>query len=190
MSTQLELEALHRQESSEHNAKILETKDTRGLADLVNGKAIKSQIAEAVSELTVAKADLVNGKVSAGQLPAPLFSEVIDLTISNASQINLLEYNNKQVNLTLTGDDETPLDLLLPINIQIFIVNGIKVDGTSIEINTVDNRGFISSSSTGNGWVGPNNNVLGFADNLNGQYENYLIWKVGFNTFISAGYEL
>jgi hypothetical protein len=69
MPTQLELEAMHRQESSDHNAKILETKDTRGLADLVNGKAIKSQIAEAVTELTVTKADLVDGKVPSSQLP-------------------------------------------------------------------------------------------------------------------------
>ena len=47
MSTQLELEALHRQESSEHNAQILETKVTRG------------------------KADIFNGKIPAGQLPIP-----------------------------------------------------------------------------------------------------------------------
>jgi hypothetical protein len=70
MPTQLELEALHRQESSQHNAQIATLKDTRGLADLVNGKAIKSQIAEAVTELTVTKADLVGGKVPAGQLPS------------------------------------------------------------------------------------------------------------------------
>jgi len=87
MPTQLELEALHRQESSEHNAKILETKDTRGVADLVNGKAIKGQIEEAVSELT----EFVPGKVVSiefetnrnGELSGKTYEEIKSFFVEN-----------------------------------------------------------------------------------------------------------
>ena len=62
MPTQLELEALHRQESSEHNAQILETKVTRG------------------------KADIFDGKIPAGQLPTPTPPEKQNLTISCSTE--------------------------------------------------------------------------------------------------------
>ena len=53
MPTQLELEALHRQESSEHNAKILETKVTRGKADIFNGKVPAGQLPQQTTKKNV-----------------------------------------------------------------------------------------------------------------------------------------
>jgi hypothetical protein len=82
MPTQLELEALHRQESSEHNAQILETKVTRG------------------------KADIFDGKIPAGQLPTPL--AWTELTIADDEVVFPTITNDSEIKITLENTDGQP----------------------------------------------------------------------------------
>jgi hypothetical protein len=125
---QIKGETVFRQQIAQENAEISSVKDTRGLADLVNGKAIKNQIEEVVEELTLTKSDLVDGKVPASQLPTPMFSEIVSVAVPTSGVLDLTSYNNKVVKIIDTGVITSELlNLTLPFNIQVWF------DGTTGE---------------------------------------------------------
>jgi hypothetical protein len=121
MPTQLELEAQHRQEASEHNAQIATTKVTRG------------------------KADIFDGIVPAGQLPTSILPfEVVNVgsvdwfPTTTTKVIAEDSYNNKLVIAYLELEEDEIYDLTIEPqqNAEMFIymeVNG----GTSTQFRNL-----------------------------------------------------
>jgi hypothetical protein len=140
MPTQLELEAMHRQESSQHNAQIATTKVTRG------------------------KADIFDGKVPAGQLPTstpptPMFSEIVNLTTTESgSPYDFSQYENKTLNITITGAHEDQIEIVFPKICRIIIQPNVGWDGGWIQgVAPETYWTFFGSTSTYN--VGFNTNI-------------------------------
>jgi hypothetical protein len=117
MPTQLELEAQHRQEASEHNAQIATTKVTRG------------------------KADIFDGKIPASQLPEePTFNNFVSVEIEYGTTENdLSQYEGYTIGLLIKGRAEEATQIKFPNTCKINISYEEWDGGWVIETNTLKN---------------------------------------------------